>query len=87
MAASSASYDLHDKLEDYRRAGVPEYVVWRTIDRAIDWFDLIDGRYVRREPDEHGIIESRTFPGLRLNLAAMVAEDRAGVLAALTPLR
>jgi Uma2 family endonuclease len=85
VAASSASYDLHDKLEDYRQAGVPEYIVWRTIDRAIDWFDLVDGRYVRRGPDEHGAIESRVFPGLRLDVAAMLAQDRAGVLAALKP--
>jgi Uma2 family endonuclease len=85
VAASSASYDLHDKLEAYRQAGVPEYIVWRTVDRAIDWFDLVDGRYVRREPDARGIIESRTFPGLRLNVAAMLAEDRAAMLAALEP--
>lgn len=85
IAASSASYDLHDKLEAYRRAGVPEYVVWRTIDRQIDWLDLVDGRYVRREPDEHGMIESRTLPGLRLNVAAMLAENRAAVLAAVAP--
>lgn len=27
IAASSASYELHDKMEAYRRAGVPEYIV------------------------------------------------------------
>jgi Uma2 family endonuclease len=86
VAASSASYDLHDKMEVYRLAGVPEYVVWRVLDKEIDWFDLIDCRYVRREPDANGIIESRTFPGLRLNVAAMLAENRAGVLNALQPL-
>ncbi|MGE0545241.1 MAG: Uma2 family endonuclease [Dehalococcoidia bacterium] len=83
VAASSASYDLHDKMEVYRRAGVPEYVVWRVLDKGIDWFDLIDGRYVRRGPDAHGIIESRTFPGLRLDVAAMLGEHRGRVLAAL----
>jgi Uma2 family endonuclease len=85
VAASSASYDLHDKMEVYRRAGVPEYVVWRVLDRQISWFDLIEGQYVRREPDASGIIESTTFPGLRLNVAAMLAENRAAVLAALNP--
>ena len=34
IAASSASYDLHDKLRAYRRSGVQEYIVWRTLDRA-----------------------------------------------------
>jgi Uma2 family endonuclease len=29
IAATSASYDLHDKLQVYRRNGVREYVVWQ----------------------------------------------------------
>ena len=83
VAASSASYDLHDKKEAYRRARVLEYIVLRALDRAIDWFHLQDGEYVRLEPDAHGIIESRVFPGLRLNVAAVLAGDAAKVLAAL----
>ena len=83
VAASSASYDLHDKKEVYRRAGVPEYVAWRIIDGEIDWFDLQDGVYVRREPDADGIIESRGFPGLRLAVPALLAGDHAAILAAL----
>jgi Uma2 family endonuclease len=91
VAASSASYDLHDKLGAYRRTGVREYVVWRTLDRAIDWLRLRAGEYVRVEPDERGLIESEVFPGLRLDVAKMLAGDRrrrdmrcpsAGVLAA-----
>lgn len=82
-AASSASYDLHDKRDAYRRAGVPEYVVWRGLDGQIDWFRLHGGAYVRVEPDERGIIESATFPGLRLSVPAMLAGDRAAILAAL----
>jgi Uma2 family endonuclease len=84
VAASSASYDLHDKKEVYRRAGVPEYAVWRIIDGALDWFDLQDGVYVRREPGADGIIESRVFPGLRLAVPALLAGDHAAVLAALS---
>jgi Uma2 family endonuclease len=83
VAASSASYDLHDKMRAYRRNGVLEYIVWRTLDKAIDWFRVIEGAYVRIEPDEHGIIESAVFPGLRLDIPAMLAGDRARVLAAL----
>jgi Uma2 family endonuclease len=86
VAASSASYDLHDKLRAYRRAGTQEYIVWRTLDVAIDWLRLHDGEYVRVEPDQLGIIESTVFPGLRLNLPAMLARDRAAVLAALESL-
>ena len=36
VAASSASHDLHDKLNVYRRNGVREYLVWRTLDERID---------------------------------------------------
>jgi Uma2 family endonuclease len=83
VAASSASYDLHDKKEAYRRAGVPEYVVWRVTNGAIDWFRLRDGEYVLVTPDAQGIIESDGFPGLRLDVPKMLAGDVAGVLAAL----
>lgn len=83
VAASSVSYDLHDKLEAYRRAGVPEYVVWRVMDGAIDWFRLQGGEYVRIEADAGGVIESRVFPGLRLSVPAMLAGDRAAIVAAL----
>jgi Uma2 family endonuclease len=83
VAVSSASYDLHDKKEVYRRTGVREYVVWRVEDQAIDWFRPRDGAYQRVEPDASGVIESATFPGLRLHVARMLAGDLAGVLAAL----
>lgn len=83
IAASSASYDLHDKMESYRRAGVPEYVVWQVLERRIDWFALDGGVYVRIEPDEHGIITNRWLPGLRLDVRAMLDDDHAAVLKAL----
>ena len=83
VAASSASYDLHDKKEAYRRAGVREYVVWRVVDGAIDWFRLRGGEYVPVAPDARGLVESEVFPGLRLDVPRMLAGDVAGVLAAL----
>jgi Uma2 family endonuclease len=85
VAASSAAYDLHEKKEAYRRNGVREYVVWRVLDGAIDWFELRDGTYVRREADADGIVESSQFPGLRLHIPSMLDDDVAGVLAALEP--
>ena len=85
VAASSASYDLHDKKEAYRRNGVPEYVVWRVLDAALDWFrlDAATGQYVLVAPDEQGHIESTSFPGLRLAVAKLLAGDVRGVVAAL----
>ena len=85
VSASSASYDLHEKKEAYRRNGVREYVVWRVLDRAVDWFELRDGAYVLREPDAAGIVESVQFVGLRLHVPSLLAGDAAGVLAAVRP--
>ena len=58
VAASSAAYDLHDKLRVYRRNGVLEYVVWRVHDRAVDWFVLTDDEYRPQVPDAHGVLHS-----------------------------
>lgn len=83
VAASSVSYDLHDKLRAYRRNGVLEYIVWRVLDRAIDWFALTDGEFVQVQPDAQGLIDSQAFPGLRLNIERMLANDMTAVLEAL----
>jgi Uma2 family endonuclease len=83
IAASSASYDLHDKLRVYRRNGVQEYVVWRVLDRELDWFVLREGTYHRLEADSAGIIRSAAFPGLWLAVPALLARDLAAVLATL----
>lgn len=81
IASSSASYDLHEKFKTYRRNGVSEYLVWRVYEQTIDWFRLADERYVRLAPDADGVIESVVFPGLRLNVNAMLGGDLARVLA------
>ncbi|MFQ5612013.1 MAG: Uma2 family endonuclease [Anaerolineae bacterium] len=83
IAGSSASYDLHDKLNVYRRTGVQEYLVWRIYDKQLDWFRLDEGRYVRLEPDAAGVIDSRVFPGLNLDVAALLEGELARVLAEL----
>lgn len=71
VAASSASYDLHSKLDAYRRNNVREYVVWRVLDRALDWFVLENDQYARL-PSEDGIYRSRVFPGLWLDASALL---------------
>ena len=81
VAASSASIDLNDKLRAYRRNGVQEYVVWRTHERRIDWFELADGEYRALSPDDGGVIHSQGFPGLRLAARALLKGDLAGALA------
>ena len=79
VAASSVSYDLHDKLEAYRRNGVNEYVVWRTYEKAINWFVLGGARYKMQSPKSNGVLCSKVFPGLWLNVPALLRLDLAGV--------
>jgi Uma2 family endonuclease len=80
IAASSVSYDLHDKLHAYRRNGVQEYVVWRVWDEAVDWFVLRQGRYDPLTPRDDGVFCSEVFPGLWLDPGAVVRNDFARVL-------
>ncbi len=81
IAASSVSYDLHTKLNVYRRNGVRQYVVWRVEDGQVDWFVLRQGQFQRQAPDEDGLLRSDVFPGLWLDPAALVAGDMARVIA------
>lgn len=81
IAASTASIDLHDKLKAYRRNQVQEYLVWRVYDEELDWFRLKEGKYIKLQPNQEGIICSEYFPGLWLNQAALLAGDLAQVLA------
>ena len=81
VAASSASYDLHDKLNAYRRNGVREYVVYRVFERKVDWFVLKEGRFEALAPSADGLLRSTIFPGLWLDAAALIRGDLATVLA------
>ena len=80
IAASSASYDLREKLAVYRRNGVREYLVWRVPDRRLDWFELVGGTYCARTAGDAGVVRSAAFPGLWLNVGALLSDDLAGVL-------
>ena len=83
VAVSSASYDLHEKLQMYQRHGVKEYLVWQIYENRLDWFELQQGRYIQVEPDDEGIIHSRVFPGLCLAVDVLLAGDMARVAAVL----
>ena len=82
-SASSASYDLGAKKEAYRRNGVQEYIVWQILERRIDRFRLANGAYQSVAANQAGVIESGVFPGLRLNVSAMLEGDLAAVQSAL----
>jgi Uma2 family endonuclease len=83
IAASSASYDLHNKWRVYRRNQVQEYLVWRVYERQLDWFRLNAGEYIKLEPDSRGIIYSQVFPGLWLDVNALLAGNLGQVLTVL----
>jgi len=75
VASSSVSYDLSDKLKAYRRNSVREYVIWRVLEREIDWFILRNDRFERLLPAADGIVRSSVFPGLWLDPAALLRGD------------
>jgi Uma2 family endonuclease len=83
VAANTVSYDLNIKLNIYRRNGVKEYIVWRVLDRQIDWFVLRGGDFVRLPLDDGGLYRSEVFPGLWLDPAALVRGDTQRVLTTL----
>lgn len=81
VASSSVSIDLTTKLHIYRRNGVREYVVWRVLERAVDWFALRAGQYERLVLNGEGLLCSAVFPGLWLDVPALLRGDAAAVLA------
>ncbi|RIK41483.1 MAG: hypothetical protein DCC55_11770 [Chloroflexi bacterium] len=81
IAATSASYDLHDKKHVYARNGVAEYLVALTYEERVVWFILREGEYEELQPDADGILRSEVFPGLWLQPSALWENDLAGLLA------
>jgi Uma2 family endonuclease len=83
IATSSAAIDLGAKKNAYRRNRVQEYLVWQTFENQLSWFRLENEQYILVEPDEDGIIKSQVFPGLWLNVAAVLNGEMFAVLNAL----
>src|SRR5262245_9157957 len=63
ISASTTSLDLGDKKRVYRRNSVREYIVWRVLDRAVDWSILRESQYQPLELQD-GIYKSIHLPGL-----------------------
>lgn len=72
IAASSASYDLHEKLKVYRRNQVQEYLVWRVYDHKFDWFRLQEGEYIQLEPNTDDIVCSQCFPWFMVSQISLI---------------
>lgn len=83
IAASSTSYDLHQKKNTYIRHGVQEYLVLQMNERVTHWFMLRNGHYEPLLPDEKGVFRSQVFPGLWFDANAFWAGQMETVMAVL----
>jgi Uma2 family endonuclease len=75
VASSSRKIDLGPKFEDYRRAGVREYVVVAIDPEEVFWFVRRDDRLIPLPPGPDGVFRSEVFPGLWLDPGALFADD------------
>jgi Uma2 family endonuclease len=80
IAGTSRDYDETIKLPIYARNGIPECLIWKVEEGIIDWFMLRNGRYEKLLPGEDGITRSLIFPGLWLDLAALLQGDKLRLL-------
>ena len=83
VCVSSASYDLHQKLDLYEQAGVQEYLTVLMREQEIRWHCLGKNGYVLLEPSSKKFWKSHVFPGLWLDGKALLAGDSTKVLTAL----
>lgn len=84
IAVTSADYDAHEKRGVYERLGVQEYLLWQVMDAQCHWLTLEDGEYVPLKPRPDGVSCSGVFPGLWLDLRALLAGDERRVGAVLS---
>jgi Uma2 family endonuclease len=80
IASSSVSFDLGAKKDVYLEYGVKEYLVWRVLDNALDWFINQNGAWMSLPPDAQGVFKSQCFPGLWLASPALLRGDARDVL-------
>ena len=83
ICRSSASYDLHVKLDLYQAAKIPEYLAILLFEQEIRWHVLVNGEYQLLPVDPDGLLRSRIFPGLWLDGKALLAGNIQQVLARL----
>jgi Uma2 family endonuclease len=76
VASSTESIDLHGKRADYERAGVREYLVVALRQARVFWFVSRNGKFEELAPGSDGLLRSVVFPGLWLDPAALLRDDR-----------
>ena len=81
IAHSTRAIDLHQKRQDYKEAGVREYLVVCLEKPELLWFRFRPAGRIKT--DDHGVYRSRVFPGLWIDGPALLAWKRSQVLAVL----
>jgi Uma2 family endonuclease len=83
VAKATRYIDLGPKLNDYQRSGVREYLVRALDPNEVIWYVLRKRKFVELPAGTDGWYRSEVFPGLWLDPKALVANDLAGMIAAL----
>ncbi len=83
VCETSTEVDFGPKLRLYRRAGVREYITIEIFPRRIVWRTLEQSSYVTLPPDPDGVIRSRVFPGLWLDVAGFWEDNAVKLMATL----
>jgi hypothetical protein len=58
---------------------VGEYLVWLVQEQGVRWFQLVDGDFVEQK-ETAGWLASKAFPGLILNVKALLKQDKSKVI-------
>lgn len=83
VCLSNTSYDLHQKLDLHQEQGVQEYLTVLLHEQEVRWHEWTPNGYVNLEVPENEILQSRVFPGLWLQVHALLHGNSSDVLAAL----
>lgn len=83
ICRSSASYDLHVKLDLYQAARIPEYLAILLFEQEVRWHVLVNDQYQLLPPDADSLLRFRILPGLWLDARALLAGNMQQVLARL----
>jgi Uma2 family endonuclease len=73
IAHSSRAMDMHQKKEDYLKAGVLEYLVLCVEEGELHWFHFPSGKPIKL--NRQGVYRSRVFPGLWIDRRALLEGD------------
>jgi Uma2 family endonuclease len=80
VCVSSSSYDLHQKKELYLAGGVKEYLAVLIKEQEVRWHRLVANGYQTLPRSRQGVIRSVVFPGLWLDVPALLSGNMLKVI-------